>query len=48
MIKQVKSYGAVEIEDAKTQRSWLVNGQRLNHYKGGEFEKLISMIKLED
>jgi len=41
-------YGAIEIEDAKTKRSWMVNGQRLKHYKGGEVEKLISVIKLED
>jgi len=26
VVKQVKPYGAVEIEDAKTQRSWMVNG----------------------
>jgi len=26
VVKQVKPYGEVEIEDAKTQRSWMVNG----------------------
>jgi len=26
VVKQVKPYGAVEIKDAKTQRSWMVNG----------------------
>jgi len=48
VVKQVKPYGAIEIEDAKTKRSWMVNGQWLKHYKGGEVEKLISMIKLKD
>ena len=48
VVKQVKPYHAIEIEDAKTQKSWLVNGQRLKHYKGGEVEKLISVITLEE
>jgi len=48
VVKQVKPYGAIEIEDAKTQKSWVVNGQRLKHYKGGEVEKLISVITLEE
>jgi len=26
VVKQVKPYGAIEIQDAKTQRSWMVNG----------------------
>jgi len=38
----------VEIEDAKSKRSWLVNGQRLKHYKGGEAERLIALITLRD
>jgi len=46
VVKQVKPYGAVEIEDAKTQRSWMVNGQRLKHYKGGEIERLITVMTL--
>jgi len=48
VIKQVKPYRAVEIEDAKSQRSWMVNGQRLKHYKGGEVERLITVITLSD
>jgi len=48
VVKQVKPYGAIEIEYAKTQKSWMVNGQRLKHYKGGEVEKLISVITLEE
>ncbi|XP_020237371.1 uncharacterized protein LOC109816697 [Cajanus cajan] len=27
-VKEVKPYGAIEIEDPKAQRSWVVNGQR--------------------
>jgi len=46
VVKQVKPYGAVEIEDVKTQRSWMVNGQRMKHYKGGEVERLITVITL--
>jgi len=48
VVKQVKSYGAIEIEDVKSQRSWLVNGQQLKHYKGGEIERLITMITMSD
>ena len=48
VVKQVRPYGAVEIEDAKSKRSWLVNGQRLKHYKGGEVERLIAVITLSD
>jgi len=39
MVKQVKP---------KTQRSWMVNGQRLKYYKGGEVERLITVIILSD
>ena len=48
MVKQVRSHGAVEIKDPKSKRSWLVNGQRLKHYVGGDFERLISLITLTD
>jgi len=48
VVKQVKPYGGIEIEDAKSQRSWLVNGQRLKHYKGGEIERLMTMITLSN
>jgi hypothetical protein len=29
MVKEVKPYGAVELEDPVTKASWTVNGQRL-------------------
>jgi len=48
VIKQVKFYGAIEIKNTKNQKSWMVNGQRLKHYKGGRVEKLISVITLKD
>ena len=47
-VKQPLPYGAVELEDPQTQRSWTVNGQRLKHYFGGEFDKLVIMIQLKD
>jgi len=48
MVKQVRSHGAVEIKDPKSKRSWLVNGQRLKHYVGCDFERLISLITLSN
>ncbi|CAL0329822.1 unnamed protein product [Lupinus luteus] len=32
VVKTVKEYGAIELEDPKTQTTWMVNGQRLKHY----------------
>ena len=48
VVKQVRSHGAVEIEDPKSKRTWLVNGQRLKQYVGGDFERLISLITLSN
>ena len=48
MVKQVTTHGAVEIEDPKSKRSSLVNGQRLKHYVGGDFERLVSLITLSN
>ncbi|XP_019427150.1 PREDICTED: uncharacterized protein LOC109335471 [Lupinus angustifolius] len=36
LIKEVKLYGAIELQDTASQRSWTVNGQRLKLYLGGE------------
>nr|KYP49928.1 Retrovirus-related Pol polyprotein from transposon 17.6 [Cajanus cajan] len=33
-VKEVKPYGAIEIENPEAQRSWVVNGQRLKPYFG--------------
>jgi len=30
VVKEVKPYGAIELEDPKSHRSWVVNGQRVN------------------
>jgi len=47
LVKQVKPYGAVELEDPKSQRRWNVNGQRLKHYLS-EIDRLATMIHLSD
>ncbi|XP_029130247.1 uncharacterized protein LOC109813542 [Cajanus cajan] len=40
VIKSVKPYGVVELEEPNSGRSWMVNGQRIKPYLGGEVEKL--------
>nr|KYP75995.1 hypothetical protein KK1_020213 [Cajanus cajan] len=47
-VKEVKPYGAIEIEDPKAQRSWVVNGQRLKPYLGGEVERLCCILSFRD
>ncbi|XP_014511541.1 uncharacterized protein LOC106770237 [Vigna radiata var. radiata] len=50
-IKDVKQHRAVELIDPSSddpQRSWVVNGQRLKHYLGGEVEHLNTSIELVD
>ncbi|XP_014511517.1 uncharacterized protein LOC106770208 [Vigna radiata var. radiata] len=50
-IKDVKQHGAVELIDPSfddPQRSWVVNGQRLKHYLGGEVERLSTSVELVD
>src|SRR4051812_16162153 len=46
LIKEVKSYGAITIEDSKTKESWTVNGERLKNYLGGEFDREVCTISL--
>jgi len=48
IIKEVKPYGAVELEDPATKASWTVNGQRLKPYFGGEVNRLTSTISLDN
>jgi len=48
LVKQVEPYGAVQLENPESQRSWTVNGQRLKHYLGGEIERLTTVIHLSD
>ncbi|XP_052723860.1 uncharacterized protein LOC128193792 [Vigna angularis] len=50
-IKEVKPHGAVELVDPTSDdpaRSWVVNGQRLKHYLGGEIQRLTTIIHLSD
>ncbi|XP_020204242.1 uncharacterized protein LOC109789643 [Cajanus cajan] len=47
-VKEVKPYGAIEIEDPEAQRSWVVNGQRLKPYLGGEVERLCCILSFRD
>jgi hypothetical protein len=46
VIKEVRSYGAIVVEDPKTKESWTVNGQRLKIYQGGEFNRQVCVISL--
>ncbi|XP_020219673.1 uncharacterized protein LOC109802668 [Cajanus cajan] len=48
VIKSVKPYGAVELEEPNSGRSWMVNGQRVKPYLGGEVEKLTTVVHLND
>nr|KYP45027.1 hypothetical protein KK1_033488 [Cajanus cajan] len=47
-VKSVRSYGAIELEDPASGRTWLVNGQRLKHYPGGEVERLTTITQLKE
>lgn len=44
----MKPYGTIEIEDPSTQGSWIMNGQRLKPYLGGEIERMAIIIHLEE
>ncbi|XP_058764329.1 uncharacterized protein LOC131637777 [Vicia villosa] len=46
MVKEVKPYGAIVIEDSKTKESWTVNGERLKVYLGGEFDQEVCILEL--
>ncbi|XP_047161483.1 uncharacterized protein LOC124831512 [Vigna umbellata] len=46
-LKGVRQHGAIELVDlvaGDPQRSWVVNGQRLKHYLGGEVERLSTVM----
>ena len=47
-IKYVKPYEATEIEDQSKDSNWLVSGQSLKIYLGGEVPQHTIFIKLED
>ncbi|XP_052731916.1 uncharacterized protein LOC128196116 [Vigna angularis] len=51
IIKEVKPHGAIELVNPATDdpnRSWVVNGQRLKQYLGGEIQRLTTIIHLSD
>ena len=48
LVKDVKSYGAIELEDPESKKSWVVKGQRLKPYLGGEIDRLATIIQLDE
>ncbi|KAI5385495.1 hypothetical protein KIW84_072191 [Lathyrus oleraceus] len=42
VVKEVRNYGAIVIEDPKSQESWTVNGQRLKVYHSGDVNRDMS------
>ncbi|XP_014503251.1 uncharacterized protein LOC106763594 [Vigna radiata var. radiata] len=51
VVKHVFQSGAVELESSTEddqQRRWIVNGQRLKHYVGGDVEQFASVMMLVD
>ena len=40
-------YGAVILEDPTTKRTWTVNGRRIKHYLGGDFERIITVVQMQ-
>ncbi|XP_017442699.1 uncharacterized protein LOC108347795 [Vigna angularis] len=51
MVKNVFPHGEVELTDPSSedpQRSWIVNGQRLKNYLGGELQRLSTVMELVD
>jgi hypothetical protein len=45
-VKEIKPYGQVEIEDKVKNESWVVNGQWLKLYLGGDVERLATIVTL--
>ncbi|XP_014524361.1 uncharacterized protein LOC106780573 [Vigna radiata var. radiata] len=51
VVKCVFQSGVVELEsstDANQERSWIVNGQRIKHYVGGDVEQFALVMMLVD
>jgi len=48
IVKEVKPYGAIELKDPISHRSWVVNGQRVKPYLGNEKEELTAVILLNE
>ena len=50
-IKEVKPYGAVELFNPQSEtpdKTWILNGQRLKLYHGGNIERLTIIMQLQD
>jgi len=45
---RVKSFGGMELEDPMSNKSWVINAQRLKPYLCGEIERIITMILLKE
>jgi len=48
VVKEVKPYGAIELKEPKSHRSWVVNGQRVKPYLGNEQENFITVMLLDN
>ena len=51
VIKEVRPHGAMELVDPATgtlEKKWIVNGQHLKIYNGGQLERLTSVVYLND
>jgi hypothetical protein len=46
-VTKVFPYGAIEVKDPESERTFKVNGQRLKSYYGGEFERPTESIPLK-
>ena len=48
VIKEVKDYGEIVLEDPNSKEVWTVNGQRLKIYHGGEIISDTNVVRLGD
>jgi hypothetical protein len=48
VIKEVKNYGAIELEDPETKKTWVVNGQRLKPYLGEDVHRSTTLVAYMD
>ncbi|XP_006599828.1 uncharacterized protein LOC114389764 [Glycine soja] len=51
VIKEVRPHGFVELVDPTThtpEKRWIVNGERLKIYNGGQLERLTSVVYLNN
>jgi len=48
VIKEIKPYGTIEFQDPSSKRSWIVSGQRLKSYIGGDLCTLTKKVESVD